>query len=361
MHLGEPVGRTTCPFGLDHVRANLSAQQVKALGLMMSGTYGRTGTTSSASAALSECLSNRLRAETASVGSILYRLTWKQRVTPLQRPISALRGSPWGKGGKATNGYNGPFCLVPIPWLPNSCAILPVGLAQTLATAATICDNGYTATLSGWPSPTVGNATGGQTPPEGTSASGLTPDGRKVTVALPAVAQLAAWPTPRTADSQGGVEPAGQTGRKLFTIASLAGWPTPMAGTPARNGNNEAGNTDSSRRTVALVSGWHTPLARDGDKLDATPQAIEKRQQDGREIGTAMEARMCSDHGWTTHPGPMRVSVNGSCATIQTDHGGGRLNPAHSRWLMRLPPEWDGCAPMETASTLKRQRDSWKR
>ena len=81
------------PSGPDHAPANLSARQEKEVGLLTSGTYGRSGSISSASAALQSSLASRLRARTASAGSTLYKLTWKDRATPAGRLISALRAS----------------------------------------------------------------------------------------------------------------------------------------------------------------------------------------------------------------------------------------------------------------------------
>lgn len=84
------------------------------------------------------------------------------------------------------------------------------------------------ASLTGWPSPTTGNANGGQRPPEGTTAEGRTPDGRKVTVALPGVAQMAGWTAPRSNDGNGGPDPyiadrANSGGMDLLTMASVCG------------------------------------------------------------------------------------------------------------------------------------------
>ena len=88
-----PAGRTSGPSGQGRRLASLSARQAEELGLLTSGTYGRTSTISSASAALQSSLASRFRARTASAGSTLYRLTWKRRATPAGRSIFALRAS----------------------------------------------------------------------------------------------------------------------------------------------------------------------------------------------------------------------------------------------------------------------------
>jgi len=93
MPFGLPDGATIDLFGLAPVRANLSPRQATELGLMTSGTYGRRGTISSKSARLSSSLANKLQALTASAGSTLFKLTWKQRITPAGLSISALRAS----------------------------------------------------------------------------------------------------------------------------------------------------------------------------------------------------------------------------------------------------------------------------
>lgn len=86
-------GPTTSPSGRGAVPANLSARQAKELGLLTSATFGPHGSISSSSALLASSLVSRLRARTASLGSTLYTLTWKERVTPSQRSIFALRAS----------------------------------------------------------------------------------------------------------------------------------------------------------------------------------------------------------------------------------------------------------------------------
>ena len=93
MRSGAPAGRTIGRSGRGHAPASLSAWQAKEQGLLMSGTYGRPGITSSASAGLMRSIASRLQAQTASLGSTLFSMTWRRRVTPAGRSIYALRAS----------------------------------------------------------------------------------------------------------------------------------------------------------------------------------------------------------------------------------------------------------------------------
>lgn len=296
------------------------------MGLLTSGTCGPTCSTSSSSAALTHSLVNRLRRKTASGGTILFRLTWSEQATPSRRSISALLASAWtGGAAPMRRGWNGPYTVAPIPWLPGSFAILPVGLINLWRSAGFTSDNGNT--LSGWPTPMAKEA-GPDFAIQDRERSG--------SMMLPAIAAMTGWSTASARDwkdSEGDLTPRtmpnGQEKERVDQLprqATLAGYPTPMAGTPAQNGNSGAGSTDSERKVEAMF---------------------------GRDIAGS---------GVTTIPGlqPARLTEDGRLLTGSSAgmDRGGQLDPEHTRWLMRLPDGWESCAPTETASTLKRRRSS---
>jgi hypothetical protein len=81
-----PDGRLIDPCGLAHALASLSASQVRALGLQISGISGLHGSISSHSAVLQSSLESRLRTRLGTAGSMELSLTWKAKATPAGRP-----------------------------------------------------------------------------------------------------------------------------------------------------------------------------------------------------------------------------------------------------------------------------------
>src|SRR5882762_301942 len=114
-----PDGLTTDLFGQALAPASLSVKPGPSVAARMSVTYGLRSSGSSASAVLQHYLASRLLDRMASLGSIMFALTWKTQITPLRRRICQLRASAhltsdsdcgsWPTpmaGTPAQNGYN---------------------------------------------------------------------------------------------------------------------------------------------------------------------------------------------------------------------------------------------------------------
>lgn len=142
-----------------------------------------------------------------------------------------------------------------------------------------------------------------------------TPSGRRVCLLRPSA--------PRTNDS------------------GYGGWPTPQAfdASDCKSGNlgeRKKRGGCSNLREHAKLAPWPTPTTRD--------------HKDGSECPDVPTNSLLGGAAWLSHG----ANLNGSPAPMEKPV---QLNPAFSRWLMGFPAEWDDCAPTETLSFLKRQRN----
>jgi hypothetical protein len=98
-------------------------------------------------------------------------------------------------------------------------------------------------------------------------------------------------------------------------------------------------------------SGWPTPNASNVKNAYQDPDKVIARKEAGRQSNLQDFAALA---------GPARITADGQILTGFSAgiKSGGQLNPAHSRWLMGYPPEWDDCAVTAMPSSPKRRQSS---
>jgi len=276
-------GLMTDPSGPAAAHVNLSASQAKERGLLTSGTYGRIGSILYGHCDLTPSLVSRLKQRLTTGGSTLFKMTWKEKVTPSRQSVSLLRAS-----GLRISGSDSGSWPTPTTEANTHCYGPDKSIQLKTYGAARLCD-----WEDNWP--------------EGTKAN------------------LSSWPTTTTRDHKDGSQCDNVPLNALLgRVAWLAEpWSTPRAnkwGFPDAHGSQEG---------PLPLGSW------------ATPNAADKEGTHGGGQGASI-----------------RTQTNGMPATGSpaATGSGGQLNPAHSRWLMGYPIEWDDCAPTVTPSSRKSRR-----
>lgn len=301
-----PDGRPIDLSGPALAHANPTPAPAKARATPTRETSGRNCSGSFESADLSQSLANRLRARFDTVGSMEFQQTWKARVTPSGR-------SYWEHTARARPISDSESFGWPTPTKTDS-RRHPSDDFQT--------DNitlNHAAVLAGWNSPTATDDQG----------HGFRTDGR---AKLPGQAKLAGWPTPCVGDSDRGrdLERRDMEGPNshLTTIASFAGWTTPCSTDGKRGGVITEAMTGSSLPQMAAMTGWATPAARDYRYPNRESYADRGGASKGEQLANQV-----------VHSGPTSTSFHAETESR------GVLSPAHSRWLMGYPSNWDHCSP----------------
>ena len=152
----------------------------------------------------------------------------------------------------------------------------------------------------------------------------------------------------------------------LSLAVQYAGWPTPSSTivdakpNPPIIGNRKPTDPQIGLADVAVhLAGWNSPCASDGNggKRPHPDTSMTGKHPSGRKVNMGLASQV---HIGFLNTGPARLTADGRMLTGSTAEmgSGGQLNPAHSRWLMGYPTEWDDCAAMVTPSSRSKRQSS---
>jgi len=196
------------------------------------------------------------------------------------------------------------------------------------------------------PTPTAGMVTGGQSAPEGTSAKGRTPDGRKVSMGLGTLLKMGLLPAPVSHGEAEARPPTmnGGAGR-LLASSSPTLLPTPTA-QDAKNSTLPPSQMDRDSLPGHLLRTLPTPTARDCEI------GCEADRASGRLRGAVLPtptAAMGTNGGDTYGRGNLnlRGAAKRMPPRVESPHDGEsgtrkglRLSPPFVEWMMGFPEGW---------------------